>query len=189
MNLAVRQSVMSTDEYLEGELHSDTRHEYLAGEVYAMAGAGEKHNRVAGNLFFHLRAASRGKPCGVFISDMKLRIDASDAFYYPDVLVTCDPTDTQPLFKTLPCLLVEVLSPSTEAIDRREKLHAYRKLPTLRHYLLVSQEQRSVQWHQRDEAGQWLVSDIDGSGTLDLVCPGMAVAVTLDDIYEDVKLV
>jgi Uma2 family endonuclease len=180
---------MSTDEYLEGELHSDTRHEYLAGEVYAMAGAGEKHNRVAGNLFFHLRAASRGKPCGVFISDMKLRIDASDAFYYPDVLVTCDPADTQPLFKTLPCLLVEVLSPSTEATDRREKLQAYRKLPTLRHYLLVSQEQRSVQWQQRDETGQWLISDLEGSGTLDLTCPGMAVTVTLDDIYEDVKLV
>lgn len=188
MNLVVRQRVISIDEYLEGELHSDIRHEYLAGEVYAMAGAGEKHNRISLNIAFHLRAASRGKSCGVFISDMKLRVDASDAFYYPDVLVSCDPADTQPLFKTLPCLLVEVLSPSTEATDRREKLQAYRKLPTLRHYLLVSQEQRAVQWHQRDEAGQWLICDIEGSGMLELTCPGMAVRVTLDDIYEDVKL-
>jgi len=188
MNLAAKHQVISIDEYLEGELRSDIRHEYLGGEVYAMAGAGEKHNRIAGNLFFHLRAASRGKACGVFINDMKLRIDASDAFYYPDVLVSCDPADTQPLFKSLPCLLVEVLSPSTEVIDRREKLLAYRKLPTLRHYLLVSQEQRAVQWHQRDADGQWLISDLQGSGTLALDCPGLAVTVSLDDIYEDVNL-
>ena len=188
MNLAAKHQVISIDEYLEGELRSDIRHEYLGGEVYAMAGAGEKHNRIAGNLFFHLRAASRGKACGVFINDMKLRIDASDAFYYPDVLVSCDPADTQPLFKSLPCLLVEVLSPSTEVIDRREKLLAYRKLPTLRHYLLVSQEQRAVQWHQRDADGQWLISDLQGSGTLALDCPGLALAVSLDDVYEDVQL-
>jgi Uma2 family endonuclease len=188
MNLAAKQQVISIDEYLEGELISDVRHEYLAGEVYAMAGAGEKHNRISLNIAFHLRAASRGKACGVFIHDMKLRMDASDSFYYPDVLVTCDPADTQSLFKKMPCLLVEVLSPSTEAIDRREKLLAYRKLPSLRHYLLVSQEQRSVQWHQRDEAGQWLISDLEGSGTLVLDCPAMAVTVTLDDIYEDVNL-
>ena len=188
MHLAAKHHVISTDEYLEGELRSDIRHEYLAGEVFAMAGAGEKHNRISLNIAFHLRAASRGKACGVFISDMKLRIDASDAFYYPDVLVTCDPADTQPLFKSLPCLLVEVLSPSTEGIDRREKLLAYRKLPTLRHYLLVSQEQRAVQWHQRDADGQWLISDLQGSGTLVLDCPGLAVTVSLDDVYEDVKL-
>jgi len=188
MNLAAKHQVISIDEYLEGELRSDIRHEYLAGEVYAMAGAGEKHKRISLNIAFHLRAASRGTACGVFINDMKLRIDASDAFYYPDVLVSCDPADTQPLFKSLPCLLVEVLSPSTEVIDRREKLLAYRKLPTLRHYLLVSQEQRAVQWHQRDADGQWLISDLQGSGVLTLDCPGLALAVSLDDVYEDVNL-
>lgn len=188
MNLAARQPVMSTEEYLDGETHSVVRHEYLAGEVYAMAGAGERHNRIAGNFFFHLRAASRGKACGVFISDMKLRIEASDSFYYPDVLVSCDPTDTHPLFKSLPCLLVEVLSPSTEVIDRREKLLAYRKLLTLQHYVLVSQEQRWVQWHQRDEGGQWFLSEFEGGGFLDLTCPGLALSLSLDEIYEDVSL-
>jgi len=188
MNLAAKHHVIAVEEYLQGELRSDVRHEYLAGEVYAMAGAGEKHNRISLNIAFHLRAASRGKTCGVFISDMKLRIDASDSFYYPDVLVSCDPADTQSLFKRLPCLLVEVLSPCTEAIDRREKLLAYRKLPSLRHYLLVSQEQRSVQWHQRDEADQWLISDMEGSGTLMLDCPDLTVTITLDGIYEDVNL-
>jgi len=188
MNLAIKNHAISVDDYLQGELQSDIRHEYLASEVYAMAGAGEKHNRISLNIAFHLRAASRGKACGVFISDMKLRIESSDTFYYPDVLVSCDPADNQPLFKSQPCLLVEVLSPSTEAIDRREKLHAYRKLPSLQHYLLVSQEKRSVQWHQRDAAGQWLVSDLQDSGTLDLACPGLALTLTLDDVYEDVTL-
>ena len=188
MNLAARHRVISVDEYLQGETRSVIRHEYLAGEVYAMAGAGEKHNRISLNIAFHLRAASRGKTCGVFISDMKLRIDASDSFYYPDVLVSCDPQDTESLFKRLPCLLVEVLSPSTESIDRREKLLAYRKLPTLRHYLLVSQEQRWVQWHLRDDADQWLTSEFEGGGTLELACQGLALSVSLDDIYEDVNL-
>jgi len=188
MNLAAKHSYIPIDDYLAGEPNSAIRHEYLAGTVYAMAGAGEKHNRIAGNLFFHLRAASRGRPCGVFISDMKLRIDDSDSFYYPDVMVTCDPADTQPLFKKLPCLLVEVLSPSTETIDRREKLLAYRKLPTLRHYVLASQDQRWVQWHRRNDLGQWEVFDLQDPYTLHLTCPGIEVRLTLDDIYEDVVL-
>ena len=101
MNPAAKNHVISTDEVLEGELRSAIRHECLGGEVYAMASAGEKHNRISLNTAFHLRGASRGKACGVFINDMKLRIDASDALYHPDVLVSCDPADTQPLFKSM----------------------------------------------------------------------------------------
>ena len=85
------------DAYLQGELSSDIRHEYVAGQVFAMAGAGEAHNRIAGNLFFHLRSATRGTPCGVFISGMKVRVKAHEAFYYPDVLLTCDPDDRESL--------------------------------------------------------------------------------------------
>ena len=188
MNLAARHIHIPIDEYLEGEPKSPIRHEYIAGAVYAMAGAGERHNRIAGNLFFHLRAACRGKPCGVFMNDMKLRIDDSDSFYYPDVLVTCEPTDTHSLYKKLPCLLVEVLSPSTETIDRREKLLAYRKLSTLRHYVLVSQDQRWVQWHRRNVQGQWEVFDVQDQCTLQLTCPGIEVNLSLDEIYEDVVM-
>lgn len=188
MNLALKHRPIPIDEYLAGEPRSDIRHEYIEGEVYAMAGAGEKHNRISLNIAFHLRSVSRGKPCGVFINDMKLRIDDCDSFYYPDVLVTCDPADTHPLYKKRPCLIVEVLSPSTENIDRREKLLAYRKLPTLRHYLLVSQDQRELQWHQRDAQGQWLVSNLQGNDALNLVCPGLEVSLTLDEVYEDVVL-
>ncbi len=190
MNLAAHEHLtIPVQEYLEGEQGSDIRHEYLAGQVFAMAGAGEKHNRIAGNLFFHLRAAARGKECGVFISDMKVRVEHNDAYYYPDVMVTCDPQDTESLHKRLPCLIVEVLSPATEAIDRREKFIAYRTLPSLRYYLLAAQDVRRVELYQRTEKNvQWLYQVLEGTGDIDIVCDGFHAAFTLDDIYEDVRL-
>lgn len=189
MNLAAQESLaIPPDEYLAGEQNSDIRHEYLAGQVFAMAGAGEKHNRIAGNLFFHLRAAARGKPCGVFISDMKLRVVQNDAYYYPDVMVTCDPNDSESLYKRSPCLVVEVLSPSTEAIDRREKLMAYRGLPSLRYYLLVSQETRQVECYARDVEQRWLMTVCENEGALEFLCDDFKANFSLDDVYEDVQL-
>jgi Uma2 family endonuclease len=188
MNLALIQPRVSVQEYLDGEKTSDVRHEYLAGQVHAMAGAGESHNRIALNIAFHLRAATRGKPCGVFINDMKLRVAHADSFYYPDVLVTCDPQDTEPFYKQFPCLIVEVLSPSTEAIDRREKLAAYRALPSMHHYLLVSQDQRHVEWHHRDVHDRWIMAAMDGEGLIDLACHALQVSVSMNEIYEDVVL-
>ena len=191
MNFAAQETpALSHREYLEGEQRSDIRHEYLAGQVFAMAGAGENHNRIAGNLFFHLRAATRGKPCGVFISDMKLRVEQNDAYYYPDVMLTCDPADSESLYKRSPCLVVEVLSPSTEAIDRREKLMAYRNLSSLRYYLLVAQEKRQVECHMRDAENHWwlTVCDNEGEGALEIVCGDLKVNFSLNDIYEDVRL-
>lgn len=186
MNLPLIQRHVSVQEYLDGEQRSDVRHEYLAGQVHAMAGAGENHNRIAGNFFFHLRAATRGKACGVFINDMKLRIEHNDCFYYPDVLVTCDPQDTESFYKQFPCLVVEVLSASTEAIDRREKLSAYRALPSMRHYLLVAQSQRHVEWHCRDAHDRWVLAVLEGTGVIDLACHGLQVRVSMDEVYEDV---
>jgi len=189
MNLAAHEHLsIPIQEYLEGEQRSDIRHEYVAGQVFAMAGAGEKHNRIAGNLFFHLRAAARGKECGVFISDMKVRVEQNNAYYYPDVMVTCDPQDTESLHKRLPCLIVEVLSPATEAIDRREKLIAYRTLPSLRYYLLVSQEKRQVECYTRDTDNRWLIAVTEDNGSLEILCNDLKVNFSLDDIYEDVRL-
>jgi len=89
MPAAATVPAIDVDEYLVGEQQSDIRHEYIAGQVFAMAGASETHNRLSLNLAFHLRAGARGTPCGVFIGDMKVRVAAHDAFYYPDVLQTC----------------------------------------------------------------------------------------------------
>lgn len=187
MNLPARSPVISVDDYLQGEPASPVRHEYVAGQLYAMAGAGEAHNRISLNLAFHLRAATRGTPCAVFISDMKVRVSALDAFYYPDVLLACDPADRDPQFKTAPCLIAEVLSPSTEVIDRREKLLAYRALPALRWYLLVSQDRPLVEVYRRAADGGWR-HEVSTDGALDLECGGLALRVTLADLYEDLVL-
>ena len=189
MNLAAQETAaIPHQEYLDGEQYSDIRHEYLAGQVFAMAGAGEKHNRISLNIAFHLRAAARGKPCGVFISDMKLRVEQSDAYYYPDVMVTCDSEDSESFYKQSPCLIVEVLSPSTEAIDRREKLIAYRNLPSLRYYLLVSQEKRQVECYARDAENRWRLTVSENEGALKIACDDLNANFSLDDIYEDVRL-
>lgn len=177
---------LSADDYLSGELKSDIRHEYIDGEVYAMAGAGEAHNLIAGNVFSRLRGLMRGGPCRVFISDMKVRVAAWNAFYYPDVLVVCDAADTQPYFKESPCLIVEVLSTSTEAIDRREKLLAYRTLASLREYVLIAQDKRQVEVHRRDEDGAWRLETLEEGDPLHLECVGAVLS--LDEVYEDVSL-
>jgi Uma2 family endonuclease len=189
MNLPAQVHPLSVADYLQGEQHSDVRHEYVAGQVFAMAGAGEAHNRIAGNLFFHLRAATRGTPCGVFISDMKVRVAAHDAFYYPDVVLGCDPADNASLYKSAPCLIGEVLSPSTEVIDRREKLLAYRALASLRYYLLVSQDRRLVEVYRREPQVGWCYEVIEApDGELAFDCGGLDIRFRLADLYEDVAL-
>src|SRR5229473_204356 len=109
---------------------SPIKHEYVAGQVYALSGATARHNRIAGNIFAQLWNAAGDGPCRVYSSDMRLRI-GDNAVYYPDVQVMCDPTDTEQMYKTAPCVVVEVLLPSTQSIDLREKLLAYRRIESL----------------------------------------------------------
>jgi Uma2 family endonuclease len=178
----------SADDYLRNEEAATAKHEYVDGEVYAMAGAGERHNRIAGNAFFILRTATRGTPCGVFIADMKLRLEQRNAFYYPDVLLTCQADDDHPFYKKSPCLLVEVLSPSTANIDRREKWLAYRTLDSLRAYLLVDSERRHVDYYVLDEAGGWAAGELEEDEVLTVDCGRLSVPLCLDDLYEDIGL-
>ena len=111
-------------DYLAREAVATERHEYVAGVAYAKASGSERHNRIAGNLAVQLRSAARGTGCGVYISDMKLRVAGGRAYYYPDVMLSCEPAAPDAVFKDTPCLVAEVLSPSTAAIDTREKLQA-----------------------------------------------------------------
>lgn len=187
MNQRAQNLAIGIEDYLDGELRSEIRHEYVAGSVFAMAGAGEAHNRISLNLAFHLRAATRGTPCGVFMSDMKVRVRSHDAFYYPDVLLTCDPNDRQSLYKTEPCLVAEVLSPGTELTDRREKLIAYRSLPALKDYLLIAQDHHRVERYQRTADGTWQY-DIIEDGTISIACADLQLQVAMADLYEDVVL-
>jgi Uma2 family endonuclease len=124
--------------YLAWEAEQTNKHEYHDGEVFAMAGASEAYVTVALNVAMALRNHLRGSPCSVFISDMKLRVEEDNAFFYPDVFVTCAESDrSQSDSKSAPVLIVEVLSPTTSAFDRGAKFAAYRKLPTLREYALI----------------------------------------------------
>ncbi|MGI9149877.1 MAG: Uma2 family endonuclease [Chloroflexota bacterium] len=159
----------SVEDYLCIEEASSTRHEYVAGQLYALSGASEQHNRIAMNIAARLWATAGDGPCRVYGSDMKLRI-GNDAVYYPDVQVVCDPTDTEQLYKRLPCVVVEVLSPSTESIDLREKLLAYRRIESLQAYIVVYRDERRVIRHYRAENDAWFTAEVatDGRGALPL---------------------
>ena len=177
-------NTITRDEYLQGELESPVRHEYYNGHVYAMAGAGAKHNTISGNIFSILRQKSRGTDCRAFIADMKLYIPDLERFYYPDILLACDPKDNEEYYRKNPCLIVEVLSASTEGIDRREKLHAYQGIASVQEYLLVSQEKMQLEMYQRKgDYWQYLLLE-HKDDVLELNC--LDLELSMLEIYEDV---
>lgn len=180
-----RRQWLEEREYLASETAAAERHEYLTGVAYAMAGAGERHNRIAGNLFAALRGAARGTSCGAYVSDMKLRIGGGRAYYYSDVMLSSEPATPQTLFKDAPCLVAEVLSPSTAAIDTREKLHAYRGITSLRYYLLVDSERVAVSYYVRGADGDWLAATLDPGERMDIDRGAVRANLGLGEIYED----
>ena len=180
---------MTVEEYLAFEDASSVRHEYVDGYIYAMTGGSLRHNYIAFNIASQLRAAARGGPCRVFINDVKVRVGESK-FYYPDVVVVCGPVDMDGTVIRNPCLVVEVLSPSTRAVDQREKVAAYRTIDSLAAYLTVEQSQRVVEWHYRDgSAGGWgLGAFAAGTARTRVPVPCPETVLTLDEIYEGTGL-
>ena len=181
---------ISPEDYIAGELTSEVRHEYYAGEVVAMdaeptgmAGASLAHNVIAGNIFADLHVKLRGKQCQPFINDMKahIRKKQDEWFYYPDVMVNCDPAGQQPYYCDTPSVIVEVMSPATERIDRREKLMAYELIPSLHTYVLVAQDRREVTIHRR-VGEDWTTERLPESGDV-LRIPEIEFEMTLDAIY------
>ena len=176
--------MLTVEEYLEMEETATVRHEYVGGMVYAMVGATKRHNRIVLNIATRLLSAARGGPCRVYSSDVKLRVE--DVIYYPDVMVACGPEgeDEDPLIEEAPCLVVEVASPSTESIDWREKMLAYRKIPTLQAYLIVAQDDQRVERYWRAENGEWRQGEAVGERSrVPISCPG-PFELTLAEIYE-----
>jgi len=178
-------TAVSIDEYLQLEQSGTVRHEYVGGQLHAFAGASESHNLIVTNLISALRIAARNTECRVYPSDMMLRA-ADDLFYYPDVMTVCDPADTGTQFKSQPCTLVEVLSPSTAAVDLREKLLAYRRIPSVRSYHIVYQDEPRVRTIWREDDGTWWEAEVTGQGTVQFHCPELTLS--LEEIYEDVNL-
>ena len=182
------QTLVTVDDYLEGEQATEVKHEYLAGQVVAMGGASDKHGLIAGALYAALLPAARRKACQLFSAEMKVRVDhdGESYFYYPDLLLSCQPDDKESAYyRRHPCLLVEVLSPSTERIDSREKLLAYRLLPSLREYLLLRQDRVQADLYQRSDAGRWQHHTFtQPDDVLTLHC--LEAAVPLHEVYADV---
>lgn len=174
---------ITPEDYLESELASDVRREYVLGHVYAMAGASDDHNRIAGNIFGELRDRLRGRRCEAFINDMKVRLrHANDTFYYPDVTVACDPADNAKYFRERPSVIFEVISPDTERTDRREKAHAYWRIPSVEMYLLVEQDRQRITVLRRAES-DWKTETLEGSSAvLKLEC--IEVEIPFERIYE-----
>jgi len=176
---------ITADDYLAGEARSPIKHEYVAGEVFAMAGASEEHVTIPGNVFAMHRAHVRGGLCRVYIADMKLCVERVRAFFYPDVFVTCEAADAPELtVKARARVVVEVLSESTDAYDRGAKFASYRQLPTLEEYVLLDSRTRCVEVFRRHRDG-WLLHPVPDDGRLDLATLGFDC--TLDAIYEDVR--
>lgn len=188
MSLPAPQPVFDAQAYLAWEAEQSTKHEYHDGEVFAMAGASDAHVTVAGNVYMALRNHLRGSPCSVFISDMKLRVEEDNAFFYPDVFVTCADSDRgQSHSKSAPVLVVEVLSPATSAYDRGAKFAAYRKLPTLREYALIDPERLSLDLFRREgDSKRWVLHPIEAGGHVEWASVGLQVP--LEALYEDVPM-
>lgn len=188
MSLPAPQPFFDAQAYLAWEAEQSTKHEYHDGEVFAMAGASDAHVTVAGNVYMALRNHLRGSPCSVFISDMKLRVEEDNAFFYPDVFVTCADSDRgQSHSKSAPVLVVEVLSPATSAYDRGAKFAAYRKLPTLREYALIDPERLSLDLFRRDgDSKRWVLHPIEAGGHVEWASVGLQVP--LEALYEDVPM-
>lgn len=179
---------LTVEEYLKFEQNDEIRHEYVAGQIYAMAGASEAHNLIVTNLIAILRPHLRGSSCRAFVADMKVKINLQqgDIFYYPDLLVTCDQDDREKYFKTNPNLIVEVLSDSTETTDKREKRINYQSLDSLQEYILVAQDKMRVEIYRRDGSGNWTVEILGEKELLRLDSVGLTL--TMADIYEDVLI-
>ena len=176
--------MLSVEEYFALEAATGIKHEYVLGQVYALAGASENHNRIAANVLAALLPAARASRCRVVGSDQKLQ-PGNDLYYYPDLQVLCDPTDDDPLIKRRPCVVVEVSSDRTEATDRREKLLVYRGISSLLLYLIVAQDRREVTVHFPDAAGTWQTRQAQEHDSIPIGCLG-DYELSLEAIYDDV---
>lgn len=181
MSIVKKVERISVDDYLRLEERGEQRHEYVNGVVYAMVGGTARHNMIATAISSALREHLRGTSCTVFMSDMK--VQGGDVFYYPDVMVVCEPVDPNSLFQTQPVLLVEVLSDSTESKDRLEKLVAYQSIPSVKEYVLVSQDKVSIDIYRRYEDA-WRLESLRHGDTLTL--GSVHYQTDAETFYEDV---
>lgn len=185
--MALRRSrLLTPQQYLARERRSQTKSEYLDGEVFAMTGASERHNLIAGNTFASLHGQIKARPCNVYPSDMRVKVVATGLYTYPDIAVVRGPVELEDENRdTLlnPTVIIEIPSKSTAAYDRGEKFEHYRKIPSLLEYVLISQDKCLVERYQRQPNHRWLLSE--ASSLQDVVeLPTIGCVLALVDVHE-----
>lgn len=181
MNLNYANNKISEEEYLQGELVAEFKHEFIDGEAYAMTGASEAHNLLAGNIFAELKSQLKGTPCRTFIADMKVKV-AND-FFYPDVMVVCQNSDDSDYYQQSPVIIVEVLSPSTRKFDKTAKRLKYQNIPTLEEYVLIDQTIAEIEVFRKKEHWQSFYYYLGDAITFE----SLGITVLVEDIYYQVN--
>lgn len=180
---------MTVEEYLQFEEKSPIRHEYLNGQIVAMTGGTKAHSAIITNILTSLRNQLKGGPCKVYAGSLKVRVAATNSFYYPDVLVDCGDFIKSDVATETPVLIFEVLSRSTAGTDRREKLFAYQQLQSLSTYVLVGQNTKSVDVYRRADEDSWTVEKLGVQDRFDVVVgKNKKVSLSVEEIYEDLDV-
>lgn len=180
------QPLLTAADYLEWEQAQTERHEYIDGEVFAMAGAEDRHATVSLNMAIALRQHLRGTPCSTYMSDVRLHVAASNAYFYPDVMVTCDSGDrASRMSKSAPVLVVEVLSPGTASYDVGAKFAHYRQIASLREYVLVDIDRRSADVYRKGADGLWVLHPFSDGQTVELA--SVELTLTAAELFADLE--
>jgi Uma2 family endonuclease len=185
---ALPKKLYSPEEYLALERAAEYKSQYYAGEIFAMAGGSPRHNLISANVSGELRALLKGRPCNVYPSDQRLKIPTTGLYTYPDVSVVCGEAqfDDEDLLLN-PILLVEILSDSTEAFDRGKKFEHYRRIPSLREFLLIAQDRCKIDQHIKQEDGRWvLLSEVSDLQNI-IKLPSLNCELAVAEIYYQIK--
>lgn len=173
------------EEYFSWEEKQLERHELIDGRVYAMTGGTQNHSAITLNVASLIRSHLRGSPCRVFNSDLKVNILNTANYTYPDLSVTCDDRDREhPLYITYPCLIVEVLSDSTEAYDRGKKFEKYRRNPNLVDYVLVSSDEIAIDIYHKNDAGEWVILSYREGDRVEF--QSINLSLPIEQLYEEI---
>jgi Uma2 family endonuclease len=188
MAIANQQQRMTEAEYLAFDRESETKHEFIDGQVYAMSGASPNHNWIAGSTYASLYSQMRGRPCKVGPSDLKIHMPATGSFVYPDISIVCDEPEyggEQSDMLLNPVVVIEVLSPSTEHHDRNVKFHHYWTIPTLKAVVFIAQDEARVERYNREGSNAWQMTIARGlDASMEL--PSIGCTLPLAEVYEEV---
>ncbi|MEY3288234.1 MAG: hypothetical protein RLZZ419_476 [Pseudomonadota bacterium] len=181
MSLNPAYQPISEADYLHGELLAETKHEYIDGQVHAMAGASENHNLLSVNIVTELKTRLKGTPCRIFIADMKVKVGAN--FFYPDVMVVCQEDNDSEYYKTAPVIIVEVLSKSTRRFDQTDKRLRCQRIPSLEEYVLIEQDKGEIEVFSKKDQWQSFYYYLGD----DITFSSLGITVPVEDIYYQVN--